>query len=453
MYLSLNKSFKKIINSSNIRTANVKKNIIISIFIKGFNVLTNLVLVPLTLNFVTPSEYGIWITLSSIIGWFSFFDIGFGNGLRNRFAEAVSNGKYKLARIYVSTTYAILLILSAILISVFFNSNLFLNWNEILNCYDISNRRLSNVVTVTFLFFCFQFILQLISTILTANHEPAKSSFISFIGNVIILGCIFVVNKFSKGGLIELAFILGLIPVVTLFLASIYLFKTKYKKYSPSFKLIQFKHTKYLMRIGIKFFVIQIAFIVLYQTNNLIIIQKFGPEAVTPFNISYKYFFIIPMFFNIISLPLWSAYTDAWVKNDTVWIQTIMKKLHKIFVIILIITIIMIFSSSYIYPMWIGKPIKIPFLLSLNMGIYIVFNIWNSIYSQFLNGVGKVQLQLIVSILGSIINIPLAVYLCHQLGIYGTILSTTIISVFCAVIFPIQFKKLINKKATGIWNA
>ena len=53
-----------------------------------------LVLVPLTINYLNPTKYGIWITLSSVIGWFSFFDIGLGNGLRNRFAEAIANNDH-----------------------------------------------------------------------------------------------------------------------------------------------------------------------------------------------------------------------------------------------------------------------------------------------------------------------------------------------------------------------
>lgn len=46
--------------------------------------------------------------MSSIVGWFVFFDVGLTQGLRNRFAEARAKGDEELARNYVSTTYAIL---------------------------------------------------------------------------------------------------------------------------------------------------------------------------------------------------------------------------------------------------------------------------------------------------------------------------------------------------------
>ena len=74
------------------RTVKAKKNIVASFVIKGLNIAIGLILVPLTINYLNPTKYGIWITLSSVIGWFSFFDIGLGNGLRNRFAEAIAVG-------------------------------------------------------------------------------------------------------------------------------------------------------------------------------------------------------------------------------------------------------------------------------------------------------------------------------------------------------------------------
>ncbi len=445
-------SLNSIVNNGHKRSVGIKKNILLSLIVKGFNILTNLFLVPLTLAFVTPTEYGIWMTLTSIIGWFSFFDIGLGNGLRNKFAEAVSLGKIQLAKIYVSTTYAILIILITGLIIVYFLVNPFVNWAEIFNCKQITDNRLSALVTITFLFFCSQFILQIISTILTANHEPAKSSLISFFGNVLTLISIYTIHNSTSGNLLKLTVVLGLCPVIALLVSTLYFYNTTYKEYMPSIKWVRFKYTKNLMNVGVKFFVIQIAFIVLYQTNNIIIVQKFGPIEVTPFNVSYKYFFILPMFFNIISSPLWSAYTDAWIKKDIKWIEATMRKLHVFFITILIVAGVLIIFSGPIYSFWIGNTIKIPFALSLSMGIYVLINIWNGIYSQFLNGIGKVKLQLIISIVGSIINIPLAIFFCNHFGLHGTVLSTIVISLFGAIIYPIQFNKIIENKAYGIWN-
>jgi hypothetical protein len=47
---------------------------------------------------------------------------------------------------------------------------------------------------------------------------------------------------------------------------------------------------KEIMGLGIRFFVIQIAGILLFSTGNIIISQLLGPEKVVPYNLSYQYF-------------------------------------------------------------------------------------------------------------------------------------------------------------------
>ena len=93
------------------RTVKAKKNILASILLKGIDSLVYLLLVPVTLGYLNSYEYGIWLTLNSILMWVNSFDIGLGNGLRNRLAEAVAKNDLSLGRIYVSTTFFMLIFL------------------------------------------------------------------------------------------------------------------------------------------------------------------------------------------------------------------------------------------------------------------------------------------------------------------------------------------------------
>lgn len=102
--------------------------------------------------------------------------------------------------------------------------------------------------------------------------------------------------------------------------------------------------------------------------------------------------------------------------------------------------------------MWVGKEIAVPLGISVVMAAYVILNAWCGIYSQFLNGVGKIKLQLYSGLLGALINIPLAIYLGRHLGISGVVLSTFLIAIISAIWSPVQYFKLINNKAKGIWN-
>lgn len=93
------------------RTNKALFNIASSFVIKGASILLSLLLVPITLDYLNPYEYGIWLTLSSVLMWINYFDIGLGNGLRNKLSEALAVGDDNLARIYVSTSLALSTIL------------------------------------------------------------------------------------------------------------------------------------------------------------------------------------------------------------------------------------------------------------------------------------------------------------------------------------------------------
>ena len=443
---------KNFFTQGNERSINAKRNILIIAVLKGCGIAISLFLVPVTIHYVNPTRYGIWLTLSSIVGWFSFFDIGLGNGLRNKFAEAVAGGKPELARTYVSTTYAILTIIIAIVLLIFFCINPFLNWAKILNTPADMVGELRLLALIIFGFFCIQFVLQLITTIITANQQPAKASVFGFLGNLLSLGIIYVLTKTTSGNLIYLGTVFSVTPVVVLIASSLWFYSHKYKQYAPSIKFVKFHFARDLMSLGIKFFIIQMAAVIFYQTSNIIIAHLFGPEQVTPYNIAYKYFSVVTMAFSIIMLPLWSAYTEAWIKKDITWIKNSVNKLILIWILIAIAVTIMLISSNFIYRMWVGKEIKVPVSVSVVMAAYVIINGWCGIFSQFLNGVGKIKLQLYISILGAVVNIPLAIFLGKHLGIYGVLLSTVFLGAISALWSPIQYKKLINNKATGIWN-
>jgi len=434
------------------RSVKAKKNILASFVIKGGSIAVSLVSVPLTIHYVSPPQYGIWLTLSSMVGWFGFFDIGLGNGLRNRFAEAKAKGEDELARIYVSTTYAVLTMISLFVLLVFLVINPFLDWAQILNTEHSMAKELSYLALIVFGYFCLDFVLQLIVVVLSADQKPALASFFNFFASLLSLVIIFILTKTTSGNLIYLGVSFVGTQLIVLFSASIYFFNSQYKKYSPSRKYVKFRYAKSLMSLGVKFFILQIAAILVYQTTVIIIAQLFSPEAVVPYNIAFKYFSVIPMAFSIIITPFWSAYTEAYVKKDEVWIRKSMHHLQRIWLGFLAMGTVMLLASSFVYRLWIGTVVTVPFYLSLTIFAYIIINAWCTMYSMFLNGVGKVKLQLYSGMFGALLNVPLALLLGKHIGIAGVVMSTLILAVLNSVWAPIQYRKIMSGTATGIWN-
>ncbi len=64
--------------------------------------------VPLTLSYLGPERYGLWMTIGSVVTLLSFSDFGIGNGLVNAISEAHGKQDRELAREYVSSAFFML---------------------------------------------------------------------------------------------------------------------------------------------------------------------------------------------------------------------------------------------------------------------------------------------------------------------------------------------------------
>lgn len=452
--MALSDPFIKLLNKGQERSIKAKKNIIASIFIRGTSIGISLLLVPLTINYINPSGYGVWLTISSIIAWFSFFDIGLTQGLRNKFAEAKAKGDHHLAQIYVSTTYAILAIIFFLVWIVFLAVNQFLNWSDILNVSQNMRSEVSTLAVIVFTYFCLQFVFRVITTLIIADQQPAKSSLIDVLGQITSLIFIVILVKTTEGSLIKLGIALCVSPLLILVGANFYFFRGTFKKYKPQFSSIKFYYAKSLFNLGIVFFIIQVASIIQYQTANFIIAQNFGTVEVTNYNIAYRYFGILNMVFIIFVTPFWSASTEAYLKNDIQWIKNAIKKYQKLSILLGILGVLMLAFSNLIYELWLGKgTVNISFNISMWALFYYYVVMFGATYVYFLNGITALRIQFMASIVSPFIYVAMAVLLIqyYGLGVHSLFIASIIANFNGLILAPLQYHMIINKNKKGIW--
>jgi O-antigen/teichoic acid export membrane protein len=203
----------------------------------------------------------------------------------------------------------------------------------------------------------------------------------------------------------------------------------------------------------VQFFIMQISGVILFMTSNLLISNLFSPELVTPYQITYRYFSILLVIFTVVCMPFWNATTDAYQLNEMGWIRNATRRLRQLTIAFLVSLVVMILLADTVYAIWIDRQTVIDTKMTVTMAVYIFILIYSMRYSYFINGIGKLRLQLIFTTAAAVLFIPLA---------YVTTLWTHDIIwfmvVMCLVNIPglivnrIQFYKLINGKAKGIWN-
>ena len=435
------------------RSSLLQKNILASFIIKGWSAVIVLLMVPATLHCLGEYKNGIWLTISSLLLWIDNMDIGLGNGLRNKISEYMAHGERERTRSLVSSTFAML---SCIIIPVMLVLLLLIAVGDpyqVFNAAPTKVPHLDQVLMVTVILVCTSFVFKLIGNFYMGLQLPAVSNLLIALGQTLALIGTYIVLWSGSHSLMFIALVNTLSPLLVYLLAYPYTFFYKYPQLRPSFRLIDFKEAKAVINMGVQFFIMQISSVVLFMTSNILISNLFSPEMVTPYQITYRYFSILLVVFTVICMPFWNATTDAYQRNDMEWIRQAASKLRLMTIGILLCLIVMVALSDIVYAIWIDRQTVIDIRMSIVMAAYIFILIYSMRYSYFINGIGTLRLQLIFTATAAIVFIPLA-----YLATWWTHDIIWFMVVMCLVNIPglivnrIQFYKLINGKAKGIWN-
>lgn len=431
------------------RSVKAKRNILYMLFIKGANILIGFLLVPITLNYVDSETYGIWMTLSTMIAWISFFDIGINNGLKNKLAEAFVHKDYKLCRKYISTTYAILTLIFSVVMVLLLAVTPYLDWPQILHLPAEYSEVLIYSICILIVYFCLNFVLSTINVILTADQRPADAAFRTFVQQALSLLIIYILTLTTEGSLLNLCLGLCAAPIIVVLLFNITLFQGRYHEISPSFSSIDFSVAPELMGLGVKFFIIQIAGVIQYQLVNFILLRYYGGSSVTEYNIAFKYFSALNMVWTILITPLWVGFTDAITSKDYQWIRKTLRRYLCLFTIFLLGGIVMLIISPYAYRLWVGDSVNVDFRISLWTCIFVLSMMLSSLYVYFINGSGNIKLQTYACLVTPLLFLFVAILsVMNGLPLYYVIIASLLSNIYGVLIAPIQTYKIIARLET-----
>ena len=107
------------------------------------------------------------------------------------------------------------------------------------------------------------------------------------------------------------------------------------------------------------------------------------------------------MGFTIIVTPFWSAFTDAYAKNDFAWIRKSVKWIRTTCLAFSLAAVVLWQLAPWIYKAWVGDAITIAPSLSFSMMLYTIVFMWQTGHVFLLNGIGKIKLQLLLVVLSA----------------------------------------------------
>lgn len=426
----------------------IKQFISYNLIFRVFAMAGSFLLIRFVLGYLGPKEYGLWITITSISSWIINFDMGLGNGLRNKVSEKLALGETQEAKTYISTAYAQITLISIVFLIISIGVINSLNWATILSENSFSSEYIAKIVIFMFIITLSNFVLNLYRNIYYAINKSNIAGLSYFIYQSIYLFLVLVLyyTNQENANIQHVVIVYGLSNLITslIFTGSLFL---KNKEITPDFKSFSIRKSRSLLATGSDFFVIQLSMIIIYTSDNLIISHFIGLESVTQYSVTLKLFQLFIYLFGFILVPYWGIYNKAFTTNKINIIKGGIEKLNKLFYVFVILIIITIISSRLIFSIWIGELYDHKFILIISMGIFAVVKIYADIYATVLNGIGETKIQKWIMVLGAIGNIPLSILLINVgLGNSGVIVASSISLLPYVVIIPKYTIKILKEK-------
>jgi O-antigen/teichoic acid export membrane protein len=415
--------------------------------IKGFSVLISIIYVPIVLGFLDQTKYGIWVTLTTIVHWVRLADIGIAGGMRLKLSQAIATKDFQHGRIHVSTTYGIIGSIFLIVLTVFYFINPHLDWQGILNTTIISQAELVRITSITVTFFVLSFILQTVNMIYLSHGNSAAESLIHLMISGITLLLVWLTSRLAtKGNLTLLATIVTGIPVLVYAAVSIYTYSYKFPQFRPSFKLVKVKDSQSLMILSLQSFVSTLTYLIIYGSVPFVVAHLFSPNEVTVYNIAYSMFNLPIMLISLVVMPIKPLVTLAYTKGDYNWIRMMLGKLKKISMLFVAGIIVMILLNQFIYRIWIGDKVVIPFILSASLGIFAIINVLQFAYSIIVLGTGKMIINIILSPINIGLFISLSILFSRLLNnVIGVSLALSVTCLIPLIVYPLWLKKVLSE--------
>jgi len=404
--------------SANERDEVIRKNVLGSVLFQFFSSVLGLLIVPMCLTYIDKEKYGILINASIMIAWLQNMNFGMGFGMQNKVAEAIANNKPELAQEYVTIVYRYTTLISVALFFLGLIASFFIDWNQLFNS-SVSASDLRAITFIAFISFLAYFIFGNIIPLFNALKQTSVPKLFGLFTNVLTIFFLFIINKYSHGNLALIALALALPTPLLYFIGNLIFFAKGYRYLRPNWRVKNKKHINDVFSLGIRFFIMQMTTLIIFQSGTFIVTQMLGPSEVTPFTIINRYFYFIYFIFTLATTPYWSAFTEAYIKKDFLWIKKHLRILIIGAVISSFVVFIMLLLSFYFIPVWSNYSFDLhqykPLLYS--SAILITLQFFLSIVTTFLNGISKLKLQLIMQIGLACITIPLNIFFIREMEV------------------------------------
>ena len=205
------------------RTRNYLRQIKGAVVYRALAMAASFLAIPMMIHYLGQEQFGVWSTILTVMAWTVFFDLGVGNGLRNKVAESIAKGATNEAAGYISSAYTLIGFIALAIWMTVTVASYFVPWQIVFNTEAISESTLRETIQIASFFIVLNFWIGLISALLNAVQRTSMVALGQLVTNLLLLALVYFLASPTDASITKLALIYG-ISIVSANILLSYLF-------------------------------------------------------------------------------------------------------------------------------------------------------------------------------------------------------------------------------------
>lgn len=418
------------------RFARVLKGGISGVVAKGTAVLVNAVSLPIAVRYLGPEQYGFWVTISTTIMVLAVLDLGIANTLTNCISRAYAERSDDMARRYYATAFWATCAVATVLALLGVLSWPLIDWGKLFGLHDKAVALQAGMCgAISFGYVLLTLPLGLANKVMSGYQRVPVANAFAMLSSVLSLIAIVIVVQIH-GTIVDLMISYCTAMLTGTILLNLWMAFRHEPHIRPTLRRVRLGIVREIMSHGMLFFMLQIAGLVVFNTDNLIIAHFLGAEQVTPYAVTLRLVGYASVLQSLLVPSLWPAFSEAYVSHDLAWVRTAYHRIMRATVLTVIpATLVLGFTGRWVIGIWAGKAAVPGSVLLWGMCFWIVLLSITVNQAALLAATQRIRLQAICSSLAAVLNLILSVVLVRHLGSIGVLLGT-IISYLVFIVLP-----------------
>lgn len=392
---------------------------------KGVLVLVNALSIPIVIRYLGAESFGIWTTISTFLAMLLVLDFGVANSLTNFISEAYARDDREHASRYSTTALCLMTAISGLLGLVAWLLWPYFDWYSI---FHLSSRAESTVVSravaIALLIFLLDLPSRLAVKILGGYQELRIANLFAALGSIGNLITI-VLLVYLRAGLPAL--VAGsegaLVSADILCLIWLLCFHKPWLR--PRRAHLNRTAARRMVQLGVEFFLLQIAGLVVFNSDNLVVTHYLGPAEVAPYSVAWRLVGYAAIVQSLLSPALWPAFSEAFERGDLVWVRRAFR--HTMWITMgtaSSFAILFAVAGRWMIRVWATQAAVPGETLMLLMCLWVIISTFMNNTATVLVSRGKTRLQAWCSVGAAAMNLALSIWLVQRIGSAGVILGT-----------------------------